>query len=181
MSFEAKENSSGVDSCWYAIPVRMTAERLAAEALSSRGITVFSPVYTTKRFWSDRAKDIEVPLFPGYVFCSLAASTRLTALAVPGSVRLGTGKSAPVLVDEMEVRAIQALIHEGLRLEPWPYLRQRGGNLVRIVSAGLRGVVGILVERRKLVVSISALHRSVAIDLSDEREIEVAAVTAFGA
>ena len=159
---------------WYALTVRPASEKSVALSLGARGVAVFSPVYTTKRLSSDRSRDIEVPLFPGYVFCVLEPSTRLSSIAVDGVTGLGGAqKKPPALVDQRELRSIRILAGVGLPLEPWPYLSQAAN--VQIVNTALHHVSGILIAPGKLVVSLSLLQRSMIADLRGENGIEIAA------
>jgi len=81
-----------------------------ASHLQARGYESFLPVYASQRRWSDRVKEIELPLFPGYVFCQFNPLNRLPILSVPGIVHVvGVGKT-PVAVDEAEIAALQAAV-----------------------------------------------------------------------
>lgn len=72
----------------------------------------------------------------------------------------------PAPVSDGEIAAIRKAVQSGLEVGPWPYLHV--GHRVRIEDGPLAGVEGILVEiksRRKLVVSVTLLQRSVAVEL----------------
>ncbi|HZS50223.1 MAG TPA: hypothetical protein VFA54_05140, partial [Bryobacterales bacterium] len=78
---------------------------------------------------------------------------------------VGAGK-IPTPVDEAEIRAIQTIIKSGLPAEPWPFLRV--GQLVRIEAGPLADLEGILLDiknRRRLIVSVTILQRSVAVEI----------------
>ena len=69
-------------------------------------------------------------------------------------------------VEDAEIQAIQAVVVSGLPNMPWPYLQI--GNKVQIDSGPLRGLEGILLEVRasqRLVLSITLLQRSVAVEI----------------
>jgi transcription antitermination factor NusG len=156
---------SGV-SRWFALTVKPRHERAAAGALRVKGLEDLLPLYRTRRRWSDRMKELELPLFPGYVFCRFAARQRTAVLATPG-VRsiVGFGRQATP-VEEEEIGAIRAMIASGLPLGPWPYLR--AGQRIRIEGGPLRGVEGILLEASdacRVVVSVNLLQRSVAVQV----------------
>jgi len=112
---------------------------------------------------------VELPLFPGYVFCRLDLRCRLPLLTIPGALHfVGIGK-IPVPIDDAEIAAIQAAVRSGLTTEPWPYLNV--GQMVRLEDGPLAGLEGILVEVRKqhrIVVSVSLLQRSVAVEIERE-------------
>lgn len=72
-------------------------------------------------------------------------------------------------VDEEEINAIRTLVASGLPNHPCPFLEL--GNRVRIEAGALRGLEGILLEvkgKQKLVLSITLLQRSVAVEIDSE-------------
>lgn len=154
---------------WYAVRVRSQHEDIAARHLRVRGLEAFLPLYTRKQRWSDRFKEIDFPLFPGYVFCRFDPDNRLLVLTVPGVVHLvGTGKT-PVPIDATEIAAIQTAVTSGAMRHPCDYLEV--GQRVRIENGPLCGVEGILLGsrgHRRLVLSISLLQRSVAVQVHEE-------------
>ena len=73
---------------WYAAYTSANHEKKAATELERRGVESFLPVYTSVRRWSDRQKEVKLPLFPGYVFVHLPLRDKLRVLQVPGVARL---------------------------------------------------------------------------------------------
>ena len=132
-----------------------------------RGFEAFLPLYQCRRRWSDRFKLVELPLFPGYVFCRLDPQYRLHLLTIPGALHLVGFGRVPVPIDDVEINAIQVLVRSGVAAEPWPFLD--AGQRVRLEDGPLAGLEGIFVEVRKqqkVVVSVSLLMRSVAVEIS---------------
>jgi len=41
-------------------------------------------MYRSRRYWSDRVKELDLPLFPGYIFCRFDPLYRLPVLTSPG-------------------------------------------------------------------------------------------------
>ena len=153
---------------WYAVQVRPRHEKLVASALLSKGFEGFLPLYRCKHRWSDRIKEVELPLFSGYLFCRLDINRRLPILVTPGVIRfVGIGKT-PMPIDENEMSAVIAIVSAGLRAEPHPYIRV--GQRVRIDRGTLSGVEGIVQLAKKparLIVSVSLLQRSVAVEIDE--------------
>jgi transcription antitermination factor NusG len=151
---------------WFALRVRSNYERIAGVHLRDRGCEEFSPTYRTERQWSDRKKQIDLPLFPGYIFCRLNPEDRLPVLTIPGAVGLvGFGKG-PSAVPDYEIDAVRRMIGSGLLVAPWPFLGT--GQTVLIERGPLAGVEGIVQEIKKtfrLVVSIHLLQRSVCAEV----------------
>ena len=151
---------------WFAILVRTGREKTATLLLENAGYECFLPVSRSMRRWSDRTKLIEVPLFPGYLFCRMNPHNRLTVLMTPGVIQIvGVGKT-PIPVEEEEIAAIQRVQSSGLSAMPWPYMQV--GNVAQILEGPLRGLTGIVVKIKsgvKLVLSVSLLQRSVAVEV----------------
>lgn len=151
---------------WFALRVKSRSERLVATMARNKGFEEFLPVYQCRRRWSDRVKSIELPLFQGYVFCRMDPRYRLALLTIPGALHfVGIGK-IPVAIDDAEIATIQAAVNSGLTTEPWPYLNV--GQAVRVEEGPLAGLTGILTEARKeqrIVVSVTLLRRSVAVEI----------------
>jgi transcription antitermination factor NusG len=153
---------------WYALRVKSRHENTVASHLQARGYESFLPLYKSQRRWSDRFKEIELPLFPGYVFCQFNLLDRLPILTVPGIVHVvGVGR-IPVSIDETEIVAIQAAVKSGLPRQPWPFLEI--GDKVKIEHGPLCGVEGVLLGFRghqRIVLSITLLQRSVAVQVDE--------------
>jgi transcription antitermination factor NusG len=84
----------------------------------------------------------------------------------PGVIQIvGVGKT-PIPVEEEEIAAIQRVGQSGLETMPWPYVEV--GHAARIEEGPLRGLTGIVVKIKsgmKLVLSVSLLQRSVAVEI----------------
>jgi transcription antitermination factor NusG len=148
---------------WYVVVVRSNFERAACLCFQEKGYETYLPLYRARRKWSDRTKEIEAPLFGGYMFCRFDASQRLPILQTPGVVSIvGTKTTGPVAVDEAEIVAVRKMLDSQLPVGPWPFLHE--GNFVTVERGPLAGVEGRVVEvksRFRLVVSVSLLQRSV--------------------
>src|SRR5947208_4637780 len=151
---------------WFAVQTRTRYENFAAKQLAGRGYEFFLPFYLCKLRWSDRMQELEMPLFPGYLFCRFNALDRLPILTTPGVIQIvGIGKT-PIPVDEEEVNALQTAVRTGVPRHPWPFLKV--GERVRVKDGPLSGLEGILLNfkrRYRLVLSVSLLQRSVAVEV----------------
>ena len=151
---------------WYALQVKPRREKHVSDVLQCKNYEVFLPLYDSLNQWSDRYKTVQLPLFPGYVFCRLDVNYRLPVLTTPGVLRIVSNGNGPTVVDEKQMLALRMVLAEHLQCEPCSFLQL--GQRVRIVSGALAGVEGILMDTRKrqtLVVSIDILHRSVAVEI----------------
>jgi len=154
---------------WYAVRVRSNFEWTAANILRNKGFELFLPSYRSRRFWSDRVKVIERPLFPGYLFCRFDPRNWLPVVKTPGVVQIVGAGNSFTPVDEGELESVRRLLASGI--PPMAHVFLKIGQKVRIERGPLSGVEGILIADKggfRLVVSISLLQRSVAAEVDAE-------------
>jgi transcription antitermination factor NusG len=157
---------------WFALQTRSNFERVTATILEGKGFEVYCPSFRSRRRWSDRVKEVEQPLFPGYIFCRFDPDVRLPVLITPGVVSIVGRARTPEPVPDEEIRSVQQIMRSGVVAGPWPFLQV--GEKVIIEKGCLAGTQGILLKFKschRIVVSISLLQRSIAaeIDLDSVR------------
>jgi transcription antitermination factor NusG len=155
---------------WYAIRVQSRLGIVASATLRGRGYEEFLPLYRSRRRWSDRIKQLDLPLFPGYLFCRFKVSDRLMPiLTTPGVIGIVCAGKTPVPIENDEIEAVRAILRSGLAAHPWPHLSV--GSKVYIEGGPLAGVEGIITNTDKvyrLIVSVSLLQRSVGVEIKRE-------------
>jgi transcription antitermination factor NusG len=76
----------------------------------------------------------------------------------------------PTALDDREIADLQTVVQSGVAPQPWPFLKV--GHHVRITHGALEGVEGVLVKRKsgdRLIISITLLQRSVAVEIGSSR------------
>jgi transcription antitermination factor NusG len=158
-----------LDLPWHAVRVRSKCEFRVLAALLGKGYEAYLPLYRKRSRWSDRLKNIDLVLFPGYVFCRLDVARRLPLLVTPGVVDLvGFGGVFPPIPNS-ELEAVRRVIASGLPSMPSPFLRE--GQRVRIRCGALKDVEGVLIHSKtdcRLVISVNLLQRSVSVEIDRE-------------
>ncbi len=158
------ETSSTTLERWFALRVKSRCEKIVATMAQNKGFEEFLPLYHARHRWSDRVKSVELPLFPGYLFCRLNPHYRLPLLTIPGVLHfVGIGRT-PIAIEDAEIAAIKTAVGSGMMTEPWPFLEI--GQRVRLDEGPLTGLEGILVgtsKGQRIVVSVTLLKRSVAV------------------
>lgn len=165
---------------WYALTVKHQHEVAAQSALEFKGFEALAPTYRARRRWSDRVKEIDLPLFSGYVFCRFAFAERIRVIDVPGVAKVVEFGGAPAEISESEIAAIRAVMNSKFPVRPWPYLKP--GDQVRVERGPLRGVQGTLLredqDRLQLVIRIDMLQRSLAVEVESDMVTPVQACRA---
>jgi transcription antitermination factor NusG len=160
---------------WFVVRVKPQHERAAQRALEVKGLESYVPLYVSRRRWSDRSKELELPLFPNYVFCRFERERRASVLGTPGVRGLVSFGDGPAPVSDREIESIQKAIASGQPLELCDYLS--AGQEVRIKHGPLAGVEGVLLQIRdrwRVIVSVHLLQRSVAVEV-DRSSVAAAA------
>lgn len=161
---------------WYAIRTRSRHEKVVAHQLESQGINVFLPLLSELRKWSDRNKQIETALFPGYTFVRIAYSSgdRLRVLQTHGVANfVGASGAEGTPIPDDQIESIRTLITSNVPFKEYPFLRV--GQRVRIRGGSLDGLEGLLLAvngARTLVISVEPIQRSLCVKV-DGYNIEV--------
>ncbi|HET7439694.1 MAG TPA: UpxY family transcription antiterminator [Terriglobales bacterium] len=161
-----------LEARWYAAYTNPRHERQVALQLDRTNIESFVPVYRSVRRWKDRRKELELPLFPGYVFVHIALRDRLRILQLPGVVHFVSFHGKPAPLPASDIEALRNGLSRSALAQPHPYLKI--GRRVRVHSGPMAGMEGILIRRKdkfRVVLSIHLIQRSVAVEV-DEAEIE---------
>ncbi len=151
---------------WYAAYTRAQHEKRVEAELGMREVEHFLPQYSSARRWKDRRVQLELPLFPGYVFVRLALRDLLRVLQIPSVVRLVGFNGQPTALPDTEMEIMRSGLSQSLRVEPHPFLTV--GRRVRITAGPFAGLEGVLKRKKsnlRVVVSLELIQRSVAVDV----------------
>jgi len=166
-SFEARTGN------WYALYTNARHEKIVARQLEERCIETFLPLYRTWHRWKDRRKQVELALFPSYVFVKIEEDNKLRVLKVPGAVNLVSFNGRMAALPEREIEALRNALENDTYAEPCPYLRV--GRKVRVVRGPMAGAEGVLSRKKdtsRVVISVDVLMRSVAVEV-DGTDLEL--------
>jgi len=140
-----------------------------ALAARNKGFEEFLPLYRWRQTWSDRSKWVEMPLFPGYVFCRLDSACRFPLLTIPGVLNFVSLGKTPIPIDDAEIASVQAVVRFDLLTEPRSFVDD--GLRVRLQRGPLAGTEGILIDatkRQQMVVNLTILRRSIAVNIDSQ-------------
>ena len=161
---------------WYALYTRSRFEKKMLSELTERRIEVFLPMREVLSRWKDRKKRIWVPLFPGYIFLNHVDTpeNRFRVLNLPGAVRFVgfEGRANPVPAEQ--ILSVRRFLEASIAVDPYPYMQV--GAQVEVIAGPLKGIRGILVEKRgrfRFVIQVDLIRQavSVEIDASDVRQV----------
>ena len=150
---------------WFVLRTRSRQEKILAHDLTNRGIGSFLPLVTCTKYYAGRRANVEVPLFPGYVFLHGSPDEAYTAdrthrvaqiITVPDQIRL-----------DWELRNIRAVLGTDAPLDPYPFLH--AGVRVEVRDGPFRGIQGIIEDRarrERLILKVDILGRAVSLEIN---------------
>ena len=148
---------------WRVAHVRSRQEKVLARHLLQSGIAFYLPQIEKSATRGGRRFASYVPLFPGYVFFRGGPADRLTALRSNVIASLIEVENQTLLNDELQ--QIRRLQLAGASLIPVEQFAV--GDAVRINEGAFAGYEGIVVrtpKRDRLLVSISLLRKTIAVE-----------------
>src|SRR5258708_34553399 len=95
------------EQIWFAAYKCANHEKRVVEHFEARDVEHFLPLYASVRRWKDRRVQLELPLFPGYVFVRIAVGARLRVLEVPGVGRLVGFNGRPYPLSEGGMESVR--------------------------------------------------------------------------
>jgi transcription antitermination factor NusG len=154
---------------WFAAYTNSHHEKRVASQLAEREMESFLPLYSASHRWKNRCeRQLELPLFPNYVFIHIDPRDRVRVLAVPGVLSLvGFGRILAPLPN-FEIEALRAGVAQRT-IEPHPYLVI--GERVRIKAGPMTGLEGVLIRKKsnfRVVLTLDAIMRSVAVEIDGD-------------
>ena len=161
-------------SNWFLLMVGSRQEKKVARALRMKGFEVFLPLYRARRQWSDRIKEVELPLFSCHLFARFRLRDELAVLKTPGVLSIYGAGNPPAPIPETEVDRLRRAIASRLPTEPWPRLEP--GEIAAIREhPDVKGTVIHVGETCRLVLDFQFLGRTIALRVPRESIVPIKA------
>lgn len=152
---------------WFVIWAESRAEKKVEQRMAAMGLSPWLPIVKERHRWSDRWREVEVPLFPGYLFAKAANAEWHQILRTPGVLTVvKEGGKVALLTDGLVTSLRDAIERVGVVPEAvTERVDYAPGDEVIVQEGVLRGVRGIVRERRsrrQLVIWVAEIGRGVA-------------------
>ena len=92
---------------WHVIYTKSKWEKKVDNLLLQQGFDSWCPVEKKERFWTDRKKIIEVPLFRSYVFVKMSKEDHTKVLSTIGVVNFLYFEKKPAIIRDVEINEIK--------------------------------------------------------------------------
>jgi len=145
------------DKNWYALYTAPRAEKKVSDRFTEADIEHYLPLQTVKRRWSDRIKEIIVPVVHGYIFVRIAETEFRSVLLIYGAIAFIREFGKPVAIPDNQIQRLRFMCD--FSDEPIEFILEdlTKGETITIVKGSLQGLVGELVEikgKHKVVVRL---------------------------
>ncbi len=166
---------NGETARWMAFCTTPRHEKVVSRYLDYEALEYYLPLITVRRAWRNRTRvEVELPLFPGYVFARVERSKCHRVLRAPGVMSVvGSGRN-PAIVEDTEIETLRNGL-SARNAEPHPLLVV--GQRARVRCGAFAGKEGILVRKEKnlrVVLTMEAIMKSFAVEV-DGDEVEMVA------
>lgn len=151
---------------WYALHTRARHEKAVERRLRDQGMETFLPTTTQVHRWSDRKKNVELPLFSCYLFirCALNAKDRMRVYQVESVHGFVGARGASLPIPDDQIESIQRVLTQSAPWRSYPFLKV--GQRVRVRGGAMDGVEGVFLSEngdQSLIISVDAIQRSMAV------------------
>jgi len=152
---------------WFVIWAESRAEKKVEQRIAAMGLEPWLPVVKERHRWSDRWREVEVPLFAGYLFARSTNAEWSRILKTPGVLTVVKEAGKPALLAHNFVTELRdAICREGAAPEAVTEgVDYAVGDEVIVQEGVLCGVRGVVRERRggrQLVIWVKEIGRGVA-------------------
>ena len=143
------------------------AEKKVDKRLAALGLSTWLPIVKERHRWSDRWREVECPLFPGYLFARATNAEWPRILRTPGVLTVVKEGGKPALLADSFITSLRdAIERNGAAPEAVnERIQYTPGDEVIVQEGVLRGVRGVVREirsKRQLVIWVAAIGRGVA-------------------
>jgi transcription antitermination factor NusG len=155
---------------WFAVYTGFRHEKRVAEHFGQRQIEFFLPLYRTQRKWKDGSRvNLELPLFPCYIFARIGRGERVRVLEVPGVLCVvgGTARE-PAPLPDADIDTLRSGL-DSRSAEPHPLLLV--GQRARIRSGALAGMEGVVIRKKnglRVVLTLNLIMQSIAVEVDGD-------------
>jgi transcription antitermination factor NusG len=157
---------------WFAAYTMSRHEKHIAAQCERIGIDHFLPLYVLHKTRKSRTRvDVQLPLFPNYIFSQLMPGEHVQLLKLPGVLSIVGNAAGPVPIPVAEIDALRQFVRCKAFL---PHANVQSGDRVRVSRGPLQGLTGVVLRRNnglRFVVTLDTIEKSVAVDL-DATELD---------
>ena len=152
---------------WWLVHTKSRQEKALAADLRELNIGVFLPLARVRRHYGQRALQVQIPLFPTYLFMCGDEDARYATLMTHRAAQVIAVADQQRLKEELrQVHRVTASEHP---VDLYPGLRK--GRRCRITSGSLQGLEGVVIRRAgvcRVYLGVEVLSQSAELEIHPE-------------
>jgi transcription antitermination factor NusG len=133
---------------WYALYTAPRAEKKVSERFDQAGIEHYLPLHKVKRRWSDRIKEVIVPVVHGYIFVRITKTEFRTVMNIYGAIAFIKEFGKPVPIPDEQIKRLRFMVdlsEDTVEITTDDILP---GQSIIVSRGPLQGLMGELVQIR---------------------------------
>ena len=154
---------------WYAVYTRANSERKLLDCLQEKNIECYLPLNRVLKFWSDRKKWVEEPLFKGYVFVKVSYKEYFDVLSAPGAVCYICFGGRAQAIPERQINNVKTFMAQTEHEITVSHERIQRGVSVEVLNGSFKGINGEVINvlgQARLLVRIDSMNCSLYANIS---------------
>lgn len=161
-----------MENPWRVIYTASRQEKKVASFLEKARVEFYFPLYKSLRFWKDRKKWVEMPLFNGYIFVKPTQIERDIVLQIPGVVKYIRHNGTDAVVPSKQIELIKEFVELGYNISDVSRNEKfEVGDIAEILDGPLKGneaEIFKLGDESYIIVAVEALNQSIKVKLPKE-------------
>ena len=131
---------------WYAVYTAPRAEKKVSERFSEAGIEHYLALQTVKRRWSDRVKEVVVPVVNGYIFVHILPVDFDRVTKIYGAIAFVKEAGQPAPIPDNQMDNLRFMVENSDEPVEFSQENFERGESVCISKGPLEGMLGELIE-----------------------------------
>ena len=146
---------------WFAVYTKSRSERKVFERIEKAGYKSFLPLITELRQWSDRKKEVRIPLISSYVFVNIKEKDLVAMYTIPGVVGVLKHLGLPAKITEVEINNLKIIANTSENVSTIAPCPLTHGDPVQVIKGPFKGLIAVYLlnnGKHRIIVNIEALN-----------------------
>ena len=146
---------------WYAVYVRANSEKKLFDSLVEKNIECYLPMRRVLKYWSDRKKWVEEPLFKCYIFVKVSHKEFFNVLNTTGAVCYVSFGGRAQSIPEIQINNVKTFLAQSEHEITVSHERIQKGVLIEVLHGSFKGIKGEVVNilgQSRLLVRVDSMN-----------------------
>ena len=156
---------------WYAVYTKANSEKKLFHKLQEKNIECYLPTTKVLKYWSDRKKWVEEPLFRCYLFVNVSYKEFFTVLNTTGVVCYVSFGGRAQAIPENQINNIKMFLSQSDREITVSHEQIQRGVSVEVLNGSFKGIRGEVINvlgQSRLLIHIDSMNCSLYANIEKE-------------